>query len=407
MIRQNRNYYAFLWHAAFFALTTAFTDINTVLPALVLKAGGTAGQVGMLTAIMVGTPLLGQLLFASFLHLRDRKKGFLLLGINLRVLALGVAAFVILGASDMQTGRLVPLVFVLMFSFALAGAFASVSYTDILGKSLLPEQRSRFFVRRQVIMSVAFLISAPAARMVMARLGYPINYTWMFALAAMLLLFASAGFWMIDEPRRKPATNVLSVRDVLRSIPSHLRENPGLRRYILLVNLTGFGLTAMPFYIAFAADRYGLTGKEVGTYLLVQIMGMIVSNYVWAKLVKRYGFTGVVRGCIVCGASLPILAVLLINLPLEAFLVVFFMMGVGISARKIAFEGLFIEITTDQDRALHQGIAGAASLTTALFPLVAGSLILAVGYVPVFLGVSALVASAWLTTGTTRMQAAQ
>ena len=43
-------------------------------------------------------------------------------------------------------------------------------------------------------------------------------------------------------------------------------------------------------------------------------------------------------------------------------------------------------------------IVGATSLTTAIFPLVAGGLILAVGYTPVFLAVSAIVASAFAVT---------
>ncbi|MCK4622808.1 MAG: hypothetical protein KAT62_11415 [Desulfuromonadales bacterium] len=73
-------------------------------------------------------------------------------------------------------------------------------------------------------------------------------------------------------------------------------------------------------------------------------------------------------------------------------------MGMSLSARKTAFRGRLIEITTDTNRALYQGILGATSLTTALFPLVARSLILMLGYTPVFLGVSVIVASAWPVT---------
>jgi MFS family permease len=87
-------------------------------------------------------------------------------------------------------------------------------------------------------------------------------------------------------------------------------------------------------------------------------------------------------------------------MPLPIFLSVFFLMGVAISARKIAFDGLLIEITTNTNRALYKGIVGATSLTTALFPLIAGTIIYRFGYGPVFLVVSALVASAWLTVVT-------
>jgi MFS family permease len=219
----------------------------------------------------------------------------------------------------------------------------------------------------------------------------------MFGLAAGLLFIAFWGFWAIDEPEVQPSREAHSFLQVLRAIPQHLRDNPPLRRYILLVNLTGFGLTLMPFYVAYASTHYGLTGEQVGNYLMVQIAGMILSNLIWGRFVKKFGFRGVVLGCIGCGTLLPILVLALSGAALPIFLSVFFLMGVAISARKIAFEGLFIEITTNTNRALYKGIVGATSLTTALFPLLAGGLILWIGYAPVFLFGSILVASAWFT----------
>ncbi|MCW8893955.1 MAG: MFS transporter [Deltaproteobacteria bacterium] len=395
-----RNYYAFLWHATFLALTVAFTEINTVLPSLVVNAGGGTVAIGLLTAIMVGTPIIGQLLFASYLHLQPRKRGFLLLGIGLRVVALAAVAGVLLVAEIFSPQTLIVLVFALMFVFSISGTFAGVSYTDILGKSLAAEQRGQFFVSRQFLTSLAFLISAPASRWILGSFDYPLNYSWMFGLAAGLLLVAAFGFWAIDEPVAAPSTEVHSFFEVIKAIPRHLKDDRTLFRYILLVNLTGFGLTLMPFYVAYASQHYGLSGEQVGTYLLVQIVGMILSNFVWAKLVKGFGFRGVIRGCIVCGALLPLLVLLLSGMPLPIFLSVFFLMGVAISARKIAFDGLLIEITTNTNRALYKGIVGATSLTTALFPLIAGTIIYRFGYGPVFLVVSALVASAWLTVVT-------
>ena len=56
---------------------------------------------------MIGLPLVAQLLFAGFLHTRPRKKPYLLLGINLRVLALaaGAAAIAALGTSTAGSSR--------------------------------------------------------------------------------------------------------------------------------------------------------------------------------------------------------------------------------------------------------------------------------------------------------------
>ncbi|MFQ5538204.1 MAG: MFS transporter [Gemmatimonadota bacterium] len=389
-----RNYWAFLWHAAFLALTMTFTDINTVLPSLVMRAGGSGAQLGLLTAIMVGTPLVGQLLFASYLHLKRRKKPFLIFGITLRVLALGGVALVLLREDALSGGTLLALVFLLMFLFSLSGAFAGVSYTDVLGKSLAKEERKSFFVTRQVLRSLGILVSALAVRQILAYMGYPENYARLFLLASGLLLTASLGFWVLREPPAPAPGTVSSVREVLASIPRVLRENPRLRHWVLVVNLTGFGLTLMPFYVAMARDSFGLSPARVGNFLFVQILGMLLSSWIWSRVVKRHGFSGVVLGCVAGGAALPLLALVLARTSLPIFMPVFFIMGMNISARKIGFDGLFIEITTDENRALHQGILGALSITGAAFPLVAGWLIDRVGFAPVFVAGSVLIATA-------------
>jgi hypothetical protein len=141
-------------------------------------------------------------------------------------------------------------------------------------------------------------------------------------------------------------------------------------------------------------DYFKAEAIEWGWKLLTEVYG-IDPNLLWATVVRRFGFRGVIRGCIACGASLPVLALLLVRGPLAGFVFVFLLMGVGLSARKIAFDGLFIEITTDENRGLHKGIVGATSVSTALFPLVAGALIGAMGYAPVFLLGTLMVTSAF------------
>ncbi len=392
--RGKRTYRAFLWHAGFLALTATFTDINTVMPSLVVESGGTSFHLGLLTAIMVGVPILGQLLFASYLHLKPRKTPYLLLGIYLRVVSLAAVGVVLWKADRFGGSSLMVTVFALMFVFSLSGAFAGVSYTDVLGKALPTTSRKRFFVHRQVVNSLAVLASALVVRQVLLRLDYPDNYRWLFLMAAGLLFVAAIGFWFVQEVPAEPRTEARGFVEVLRSIPGCIRGDPRLRNWIIVMNLTGFGLTLMPFYVALARDQYGLSSGRVGTFLFVQIVGMIVSNLLWAKVVKRWGFAGVVVGCILCGAALPLAALFLSGWSLSLFLPVFFVMGVVMSARRIGFEGLFIEFTNDENRALYKGIVGATSLSAALFPLVAGALIDSVGFGPVLLSGSILIASA-------------
>jgi hypothetical protein len=307
---QTGNRYALYWHAFFLAVTVSFTEVNTVMPALILEAGGGESLVGALTAVMVGLPLVSQLLFAGFLHARHRKKPYLLLGINLRVVALAGAAFGIarLGTSE----GIIPVVFVSMAVFALSGAFAGVSYTDLVGKVVPHRERGGFFVNRQVATSLGLFVSAVATRVFLGATVFPEGYVVLFALASGFLFLATGGFWVIREPL-PPESDVPAsgtrpgFLDAIREVPEILRSDRNMRNLIVLVNLAAPGFTAIPLVTALAHRSYDLTQTIVGTFVLVQILGMLGSNAVWTRLVRRGGFRLVLRAeLILLGILFPL-----------------------------------------------------------------------------------------------------
>ncbi|MDD3727591.1 MAG: hypothetical protein PHN40_04540, partial [Dysgonamonadaceae bacterium] len=83
-----RNFYSLLWHAGFLAFGQVFMDVDTIIPSMMVDAGGSAVQVGILTAIMLGGASFTQLIYAPFISNYPFKKKFLLLGINARIFAL-------------------------------------------------------------------------------------------------------------------------------------------------------------------------------------------------------------------------------------------------------------------------------------------------------------------------------
>ena len=218
---------------------------------------------------------------------------------------------------------------------------------------------------------------------------------YLFVVAAIALFTAAFGFIAIKERPVSSGFEGSSPLAILRFIPAYLKEDRNLRNFIIMNNLTGFATTLVPFYVIMARDAYSLEPGDIGNFLLVQIAGMIISNLLWSRIVKKHAFKGVLISWIVIGSSLPLLALLLSNLVSETvFLLVFFMSGSAISAQKIAQDGVLLEISENDNRALYSGINGAFNLTIALFPLVSGLVISQLGYAPVFvLGSLAMMAS--------------
>ena len=169
------NFYAFIWHALFLAFAATFIDVNTVLSSFVLNIGGSSLHVGMLTAIYIGLPMITQLLFAGFLAGRSRKKPFLLVGIYLRVLALTGMGYTLSISSSSDSGRILFMIFLWIGIFAVSGAFAGISYTDLLGKIFVGPRRKNLLIFKQFISASGMLASAIVVRHLVIAFPYPEN----------------------------------------------------------------------------------------------------------------------------------------------------------------------------------------------------------------------------------------
>ena len=68
-----KNFKAFIWHGLFLAVASSFMDIDTIIPAMLIKAGGGEILLGFLTAIMIGGAGVLKLVFASLLSHKNEK----------------------------------------------------------------------------------------------------------------------------------------------------------------------------------------------------------------------------------------------------------------------------------------------------------------------------------------------
>ncbi len=385
-----RNFLSFLWHALFLALAKNFTDINTIIPSMIINAGGTSIHLGIQTAIMIGGANFMQIVFAGFLSRKAYKKGYLILGISLRILSLFSLGVLLYVSSFLNGNYILIIIFIIITVFSFSGAFANISYTDILGKSIRREDRKKFFTLRQTIVSSGIFISALIVRKLVKLYTYPLNYSFLFNIAGGLLFIASIGFWLIKEKETDFGESELREKSIFKAYIQIFKDDKNVRYYLLLINSMGFGLTMVPFYVYLAKQNLGLSAKVVGDFLLVQIIGMIISNYVWHIIVKRRSYRGIAKAYAIIGMIIPILALIFSGeigryLNERLYIIVFFLAGFNNSAYQIAVPGVLLEISKEHNRALYTALSGAGSITTIVFPLIGGILIKLLGFPVVFL----------------------
>ena len=381
---KNRNYTGFLWHAIFLSLTTTFTEVNTVIPALILSIGGSSIHVGIVSAIVIGLPVVTKLFFSSFLSSRKMKKPFLLLGINLRILALISIASTLVFYKSFSFFTIIILLYLELLIFSVGGAFASLPYVYLLG-GFQRETRIKFFTKRQMISSLGMLLSVITARYILSKWGYPTQYVILFSLSAISLFIASFGFWIVKEQPGVPVKKV-SIFNILKDLPNLLKKDKDFFYFLIYSNIMGAALALIPFYIGYAKEMLTPDSSILGSALFVQIMGMFVSSFIYPKMINKKGFKGVLKLRVVLHSCLPILAILIVNTgSIIGYLSVFFLIGFAISARAVSENATLIELSTDENRVIYSALAGTLNISIIVFPLLLGFFISLFGYTPIFI----------------------
>ena len=389
----NHNIKAFLWHAGFLAFAQVFMDVDTVIPAMLIESGGTAFHIGLMTAIMVGGSSFTQIFFAPYLSNKPYKKGFLLWGINLRVfslLSLGTMLFFI---ATEHSFSLLWLIFILITIFSLSGAFANISYIDITGKSILQEKRKAFFSTRQIISGTIILLSAFLAKKTLTLAEFPVNYSYMFYIGGTLLLIASLGFWSIKEV--KPSQlRITGIAHFLKVMKHELKENKKLIYFLGFINTQGVAISFMPFVVLYAKNVFNAASNDTGNFLIFKVAGVVSVSLLILALSGKARYRYLLYLNVLLSLSVVLSTYFITDVHQIKYL--FIIGGVVYSLYSITMNGVMLEISGHENRALYAGFAGAGNIMPAVFPLIGGSLIGLLGFKVFFLMfVVMILASLW------------
>ncbi len=367
------NFNAFLWHSTFLAFASNFMDVDTIIPSMLIKAGGNSIHLGFLTAIMLGGSSLFQLVFAGFLSNKSLKKKYLLFAINFRVAALISLSLVFLKSGSLNSDLIIFLIFFFISIFSFSGSFAGVSYTDILGKAVKEEKRLKFFSTKQIINSIGIFASALIVRQMLRYYEYPINYSVLFLCAGVLLFIATFGFWRIKEPPSIVKVKISLIK-FFKLIPSEIKKNVNLKYYLLIINSLGLGLSLLPFVILYAKVNFGLSYNLIGNFLLFRTIGMLIAGLLLFKYSKKIKYKTLLKISLILGSLPPILSLIFYNTQ-TIYQLIFIVSGIFVASYSISVSGVLLEISTNENRVIYAGISGAGNILTTLFPLFAGILI--------------------------------
>jgi len=320
------------------ALGVSLTQPTTVISAFVADLTGSTVWVGGLSTVLTVAAALPQLFVARWIEPRSRKMPYLMLAIYLRVVSWGILAWLIYTIGAEQPITLAWALVIMLAVFYAGGGLGNIPYTDIIGKIISPKRRGAFFGGKEALAGPLAVGAALGARQILANVAYPNNYALLFGLAALGLAIASLGFWIMREP---PAPGGERRIQTWKMYWGQIQEaSQRLKTLIGIELLTGFSLMPLPFYVVYARDQLDAPADAIGWFLLAQVLGGVLANIVWARLVDRSGSRQMLFFCAITSTLTPILAILLSPLGWPALMLIFFLVGATFNGRRVGFQPL-------------------------------------------------------------------
>jgi MFS family permease len=392
-----QNFICFVLDYVFFGLGLAFASQTTVLPSFVSQFTDSAPLIGLASTIQTGAWLLPQLIAASYLADKERKKPYLMLPA-----ALGRPVFLLLAGVLFLVGDRAPTLSLGLFFIGLAvfmstDALAAVAWFDILSKTIPPTRRGRLFGIAQFFSGLLTVGAGAAVNVLLGPQGppFPHNYALLFFLAGLSFFTSLLAISFLREPVKPNQAERLSWNAFLPKLLTVLRENRTFSLVTALRLLIGLNGMALPFYIVYATGELRLGIESIGLFLSSQVMGGILAGFVWGYLNERSGSKIVIQCSTVMALASPLLALLMGPIgrlagasTIYVYALIFLAIGALNSSMMPGFINFVLELAPSGERATYIALTNTLCGVLLVLPFLGGWLLQATSY-PVLFAVTA------------------
>ena len=356
---------------AFTKTGDGLVDPKIILAWLMTYVGASAGLIGLLVPVREAGALLPQLFTAAKLRNFPIRKWWWVIG----SLVQSIAVLMIALSGLFLTGQVAGIAIVGGVAvFALARSISSVSYKDVLGKTVGKNSRG-----------VTTGTAASIAAFGILLFGFLLLFEVIDRLQLVLgALFMAALFWLLagivfsrlnEEPSQRTDSTLQSI---WKTYIHYLISDRELQKFLLVRALLTATAVAPPFLLLLAGDTGSGVLSQLGALVIASSFATFVSGRIWGQLAD-YSTAVVLAGCGLLGGAFLSLGLVgaaigwfetVWFLPLLIFVFMVSYQGVRI-ARTIHLVNLANEDTRAAYTAISNTIIGIVLLATGLYGLLA------------------------------------
>ena len=339
-------------HGFFLSIGTTIAEPSTILPLIVNYFGGSSLLIGFFAALLRGGAIFVQL-FAAF----QAQSYKLMLPFIRRVFFIRFFAWFFIGLTILLFGKDNPNITLFfiglgLFVFSFSAGFGAIYFKDIIGKIFSHKFRGKTMAYRQFFSAFGGLLSGALAALILESYPAPQNYGYLFIISSFIMALGYIAFGTIDEPIKKEVTErENSFKKFLHNSLTLLKADKDLQIQLTTFLLAYGYLISLPFIILDAQSKINLDGVAIGTLITTQMIGAMLSNFIWGKLSSN--------GCNRLTANISIsLYILAITVALNAsslyeYTFIFFIMGGAIDGNRIASGNLILALAPSEKRPVY------------------------------------------------------
>ncbi|NVJ60904.1 MAG: MFS transporter [Gammaproteobacteria bacterium] len=357
-------------------MADGFIDPKLILSWLLTQLGTSSFFIGLLVPIREAGALLPQLFTAKWIRERQKRKWVWAIG----SLAQGLCvAGMIISATVFSSETAGVLIVGLLGLLAVARSFCSVSYKDVLGKTVSKSTRGTATGLAGSIASTSVIVFA--SLLMLGVIELTINTVLLLlTLASLLWIFASFFFLQLHEKNGSTENG----SSAIAGIAQRIKESFSDRQFVLFILTRGLLIAtalAPPFVLLLQQQITGSNKQSLdsatlsslsqssfdslnslGLFIFASSIAGLLSSYVWGKLADRSSRKVLMISALT--ASLGFLAVLLLINFAPHWLTTDFTLPVLLFVIMIAYQGVrlgrsthLVDMADDKSRANYTAVS--------------------------------------------------
>jgi len=367
----NRNYLLGIGNGICFNLSQAFIGGKTVLPMFVSNLTSSQILIGLASSLEMASWPLPQIIVASWIEHKPRKKPLYVSMAILRIVLMLVLTVIIFST----TISLLYIFFTLFTIYSVAGGIAGVPFMDIVGKTIPSTKLGSFWGWRIGVGSALAGIAGFFVKHILEVKQFPINYGILFGMATAVITVGLTLFSFVEEPAEEVSKEKKRFIEYIKEGREASWKDVNFRMLFYTRVLLGVGAMSFPFYIVYATKVLGFPESIVGILIVFQMFGTVLSNILWANLNNRMGSKEVLKYASILTAILPIFVFIKVGIPAT-----FFLMGASLTGVFVGYQSAILDIAPPLKRPTYVGFMNTMIAPSLFLPLIGGAIIQLTSY---------------------------